>query len=167
MRAGPYVRDKLRPEAGYALAAFMADTPIYDSVRAVFKQAASQRLRRLVRMGIMNRAVHGSYVVEIGVEVSEIETHLDTRLQNSYFREFPPAVVCDFRLRSFQFPGGIPCAATRPVETAAIGTGMAIGCHDDTRLRARYPFVFRHAMENRQLGGNPVIGPGFQLENKR
>src|SRR5581483_8329293 len=83
MRAGANVGYEFRPKAGDAFAACMADAAIDEPVRVGFEQAASERLRGLIRIGIVNGAVHRSNIMKIGVEIGEIETHLDPCLEKS------------------------------------------------------------------------------------
>jgi hypothetical protein len=152
MSAGTDVAHKLRAEAGNALAAFVTDAPVRDSVRARAEEFARKRLGSHVARRIVNCAIQIANIMKIGVEVSDVKPHLEPRFEYADFGQFPPAMKRNLCLRSFKTPRPVPGAAVGTVKTSTIRTRMAISGPNHARLWTRDPFIVVDPGEDVEFG---------------
>lgn len=166
-----HVGDERRAEAGDALAAFVADAAVEDAVGAGRAQLPAERLRGLVARGIVQRCKPwfvAAHIVELGVEIGDVLTHLDAGLEHADLLQLPRAVVDRLRQRGRQRETGIPGAALAIGEAGAAGLRMAEGGHDHRRVRpARHPLRRRNRVDHAELGRDPVVGPAHELDDRR
>jgi hypothetical protein len=104
--------------------------------------------------------------METGVEIREIESHLDARLEYTDFRQLRGSMVDCLSVGGIARGPCVPSAAVWSAKPATPDARMAKCGHYHAGHRlSNDPFGFWNAVQQSQLSRDTIIGPTLQFED--
>lgn len=157
------------PETREALAARPPDTPIENAIRTGVQQLTRECLRSGVTVRIVQRQVRRDirpHIVETGVEIRKIKSHLDSRLEHTNFLQLRGSMIDGFGVGCIARSSRVPRAPVRFAKAAATDAWMTkCGHYHASHRFSDDPFGFGNAVQQAQFSRDTIIGPTLQFEN--